>query len=305
MHPRHDIEFFLKFVNLLLNDTTYVLDEALNKFPKIHNLQVELRQPEGTLTAEERTAKEEELVEAEQDAGAYMQQTNETVIMMKLFTQTLSDSFTMPELVDRVAAMLDYTLDLLVGPKSSDLIVEDPKKYHFEPKSLLSEFIDIYMNLSVSESFIEAVAGDGRSYKPANFVSATRILTRHSLKSGEDIQKWEKLIERFKVAKELEDQEDEDLGEIPDDFLDPIMATLMKDPVILPVSRQTVDRSTIRSHLLSDPHDPFNRSPLKIEDVVENTELKAQIVAFREEMRIKAKAARDDKERDSMDVTEG
>lgn len=45
------------------------------------------------------------------------------------------------------------------------------------------------------------------------------------------------------------------------------MATLMKDPVILPSSRTIVDLSTIKSHLLSDATDPFNRVPLKIEDV--------------------------------------
>lgn len=41
----------------------------------------------------------------------------------------------------------------------------------------------------------------------------------------------------------------------------------MEDPVILPGSKVSIDRATIRSHLLSDPHDPFNRMPLKIEDV--------------------------------------
>ncbi len=46
------------------------------------------------------------------------------------------------------------------------------------------------------------------------------------------------------------------------------MYDLMKDPVILPTSKISIDRSTIRSHLLSDPNDPFNRSPLKIEDVI-------------------------------------
>jgi ubiquitin conjugation factor E4 B len=45
------------------------------------------------------------------------------------------------------------------------------------------------------------------------------------------------------------------------------MYTLMEDPVILPGSRVSMDRSTLRSHLLSDPHDPFNRAPLKMEDV--------------------------------------
>jgi len=50
--------------------------------------------------------------------------------------------------------------------------------------------------------------------------------------------------------------------------LDPLMYTLMEDPVILPTSKVSVDLATIKSHLLSDPTDPFNRSPLKIEDVV-------------------------------------
>lgn len=78
----------------------------------------------------------------------------------------------------------------------------------------------------------------------------------------------------------------------------------MQDPVILPSSRFTVDRGTIKTHLLSDPRDPFNRSPLKIEDVVPSmdsypsytfrhycnthfadVELKAQIEAFKLERR--------------------
>jgi ubiquitin conjugation factor E4 B len=288
-------------VNLLLNDATYVLDEALTKFPKIHDLQADLKQPPGTFTPDELTKKQEDLSTAEGQAQSYMQLTNETVSMMKLFTETLSASFTMPEIVDRVAAMLDYTLETLAGPKSTNLKVENPEKYQFRPKVLLGEFVDIFLNLGVSEAFVEAVARDGRSYKPETFHSASRILNRYNLRAPEELQAWENLKARFEKAKELDDQAEEDLGEIPDEFLDPIMASLMKDPVILPLSKQTVDRGTIRSHLLSDPHDPFNRSPLKIEDVVENTELKAQIDAFREEMRVKAKAARDDK----MDVTEG
>jgi len=284
----------------LLNDATYVLDEALTKFPKIHNLQIELRR-QGGLTPEQRAAKEEELATAEGQAQSYMQLTNETVAMMKLFTKTLSASFTMPEIVDRVAAMVNYTLDILVGPKSTDLVVDNKDKYQFHPKTLLGEFIDIYFNLGVSENFIDAIARDGRSYKPANFDSATRILTRYSIKSGEELQAWENLKVRFRVAKELDDQAEEDMGEIPDEFLDPLMADLMKDPVILPMSKQTVDRSTIRSHLLSDPSDPFNRQPMVIEDVIENTELKEKITGWLQEMRNKAKAARENK----MDTTEG
>ena len=283
----------------MLNDATYVLDEALTKFPKIHDLQKELRQQPSPLTAEQRTAKEEELATAEHQAQSYMQLTNETVSMMKLFTETLSSSFTMPEIVDRVAAMVDYTLNTIVGPKSADLKVENPEKYQFNAKTLLSEFIDIYLNLGISSNFIEAVARDGRSYLPANFDNASRILTRFSLKSGDDIARWESLKAKFKLAKEADDQDEGDLGEYPDEYTDPIMATLMLDPVMLPSSRQIVDRSTIQSHLLSDPLDPFNRQPLKIEEVIEQPDFKAQVNKWREEMRAKARIERNN----AMDTT--
>lgn len=45
------------------------------------------------------------------------------------------------------------------------------------------------------------------------------------------------------------------------------MYTVMRDPVTLPSSRAVVDRATIKSHLLSDAKDPFNRAPLVLEDV--------------------------------------
>jgi len=113
--------------------------------------------------------------------------------------------------------------------------------------------------------------------------------------------RWEKLKGRFAVAKEIEDQAEEDMGEIPEEFLDPLMATLMSDPVILPISKVVLDRSTIQTHLLSDPHDPFNRSPLTIDQVIEDKETKMKIDAWREEIRIKVKAERAEK----MDVSEG
>jgi len=61
------------------------------------------------------------------------------------------------------------------------------------------------------------------------------------------------------------------------------MFSIMEDPVILPTSKIIIDRSTIRSHLLSDPNDPFNRVPLKIEDVLPATEMKERIQQFKDE----------------------
>ena len=110
-------------------------------------------------------------------------------------------------------------------------------------------------------------------------------------------------------SKEIDNQAEEDLGEIPDEFSDPIMGSLMEDPVILPMSRLTVDRSTIRAHLLSSPLDPFNRQPLKIEDVIPDTELLKKIQAWKEERKAAAKKVIEDKmegekakEEDKMEI---
>ncbi|GAB1191608.1 hypothetical protein APSETT444_000788 [Aspergillus pseudonomiae] len=288
---KRNLDFFVRFVNLLLNDVTFVLDESFGAFITIHTTQTELRNGAG-MDPTVRQQKEEQLASAQRNAKSYMQLTNETVSMLKLFTDALADSFTMPEIVQRLADMLDYNLDAMVGPKSSSLRVDNLQEYGFNPRALLSEIVDVYLNLMNKENFIVAVARDGRSYKPANFEKAAEILRKWSLKSPEELKRWEQLQRRVREAKEADEQAEEDLGEVPDEFLDPLMYTLMDDPVILPGSRVSIDRSTIRSHLLSDPHDPFNRVPLKMEDVTPDTELKAKIEAFKaERMSARRKAA--------------
>ena len=89
-----------------------------------------------------------------------------------------------------------------------------------------------------------------------------------------EIQEFSIKVQRLDRQQRIDD---EVLADAPEEFMDPIMSTLMIDPVILPSSKITVDRSTIARHLLSDQSDPFNRSPLTMDQVKRNTELKDKI----------------------------
>jgi ubiquitin conjugation factor E4 B len=91
------------------------------------------------------------------------------------------------------------------------------------------------------------------------------------------IQEFELLGVKAKAAATEAKDTEALLGEIPEEFLDPIQYTLMKDPVILPSSKTTVDLSTIQRHLLSDQTDPFNRSVLTSDMLIPDVELKARI----------------------------
>ena len=44
------------------------------------------------------------------------------------------------------------------------------------------------------------------------------------------------------------------MGDVPEEFLDPILGTVMNDPVILPNSQMTLDRTSIVRHLLRYVH---------------------------------------------------
>lgn len=60
--------------------------------------------------------------------------------------------------------MLNFNLQQLCGPKCRDLKVENPEKYGFEPKKLLDQLTDIYLQLDCAR-FAKAIADDQVSSK--------------------------------------------------------------------------------------------------------------------------------------------
>ncbi|KAH8114701.1 ubiquitin elongating factor core-domain-containing protein [Phellopilus nigrolimitatus] len=280
------VDNFVRFVNLMINDVTYLMDESLSELSQISTIQNEMDSPEWQTKPEQyRRERESALRTLERHASGYT---------------TLGRS----TIVDRLAAMLDYNLDALAGPRCQDLIVKDREKYRFEPRQLLSDILQIFLNLADQGEFVRAVANDGRSYRKELFERAAGIARNRALKTKDEIEQLRIFVVKVEEMKATLEAE-EDLGEVPDEFLDPLMFTLMRDPVILPSSRVTIDRSTIKSHLLSDTKDPFNRVPLSLEEVVPDVELKAKIGTFLAERHNKSTAL-DMPERDvvKMDVSE-
>ncbi len=84
---------------------------------------------------------------------------------------------------------------------------------------------------------------------------AVAILSKHSLKPADEIAALCEFIESVEKVSKQDAADEEELGDVPDEFLDPLLFHLMEEPVILP-SGISIDLSTIRAHLLSDEHDP-------------------------------------------------
>lgn len=263
------------------------MDEGLSKLTEIHgiNSEMEDQQAWAAQPQNQRRDRERLLHQLEGSATTYISLGKSTVKLLKEFTAQTKEPFMTPEIVDRLAAMLTYNLDALVGPRCQDLKVKNPEKYRFNPRELLGEILQVFINLSDQGAFVRAVAGEGRSYRKELFERGAGIARKFALKSETEIEQLRLFVVKVEEMKATLAAEEDLEEDIPEHFLDPLMYTIMRDPVILPSSKAIVDRSTIKAHLLSDATDPFNRVPLKLEDIKPNTELKDQIDAFLAERR--------------------
>lgn len=64
------------------------------------------------------------------------------------------------------------------------------------------------------------------------------------ISGGQMISDIIELAENVRKIEEKQKENDEALINPPDEFLDPILSILMREPVILPSSRVTVDKTT-------------------------------------------------------------
>lgn len=201
---------------------------------------------------------------------------------MVMISKICQQNFLNFKLGERLANLLNYSLDVFTSKRGLKLQIKNMKEYGFDPKFILISLVSTYVAFLDYQDFIELIVKDERSYKIENFEKVKSIYSRGKISLPyEEYEKFEKLVNLLK-EKELELKSKEiNYDDAPDEYFDPITTLLMEDPVLLPSSSMIVDRNTIETHLLSDPTDPFNRSKLSKEMLVSQDELKNKILLYK------------------------
>lgn len=118
-----------------------------------------------------------------------------------------------------------------------------------------------------SEDFAAALARDERSFEKHLFEDAAEKIEKNNIRSAIEVEKFRTLIQKAGEIYTTNQKNEDDFADAPDEFKDPLMDTLINDPVILP-SGVIMDRSVITRHLLNSQTDPFNRQPLTEEQLI-------------------------------------
>lgn len=268
---------FVQFINMLMNDTTFLLDESLGCLKRIRDIQEARKNKEqwSKLSQEDRQLRTRQLSTDERQCRSYLTLTNETLEMFIFLTDLTKGPFLRPELCDRLAAMLNYNLLQLTSRNRNDLKVDNKEKYGFDPKKMMEQLSTIYLNLN-SPELAQAIAKDERSFSQSLFDAAIKVLKNIFEMSPHKVDEFSVLAgEANKIYLKLQ-QADINFEDAPDDFKDPLMATLMTDPVKLP-SGAVMERSIIERHLLNSQTDPFSRLPLTRDMLEDDNELKQKI----------------------------
>jgi ubiquitin conjugation factor E4 B len=201
--------------SLIIDDMTCLLDDLFSKLAQIHALEAEIAASSwSTRPQAERVEREKTLHDLEQSASGYCERGMNTTALFRLSTTEPAGGaqFVTPELAPRLAAMLNYNLDALVGPRCVDLRVANNKKYRWDPRALLKEILRIFLNFVDKDVFVRAVAKDRRSYRRELFARAVDISRRRGIGLGEgELARLGKFADEVEAMKLVIDT-DEDMG---------------------------------------------------------------------------------------------
>ena len=271
---------FVTFANGIMNETNSLIASVMEKLPEIRRVQVRMSKPQewAALNEEERESVTSRHEENEETIRMELPLCNKTLQMLG-FLNTDADIrnlFLQEEMCPRLVNMLFHVLTKLVGSRGLELKVDNPESYHFRPKDMLRDLCAIFANFASADEFTNECAKSGY-YNADLLLKSVKTCKKLQLLRGEVMEEFQTLPARIEsAARNVEDFEAL-TSDAPDEFLDPLMCTFMRDPVFLPTSDSYVDRSTITQHLLNDPHDPFNRRDLTMDMVEDATELKSRI----------------------------
>ncbi|KAL7669330.1 hypothetical protein ACOME3_009992 [Neoechinorhynchus agilis] len=265
-----DVPMFLRFINLLLNDATFLLDESLELINQLKVLEEQLESHD--------TETHENHVLLTRQCKYRTTLSASSLETLRAVSRTCHTFLGHPQVAPRIATMINYFLYKLCGPNRVNLRVNDMASISFEPKRVVKRATLVHINLMNEPAYVQAVYRDlstTYSNQIDLFKSVFAVLQKPSMAHmgiGDQFNEFTR-----KVSECAKDQTFEDFPDAPDEFLDPITSEMMLDPVCLPTSHVSIDRSTIVRHLLSDQTDPFNRQPLQMKDVTPDTQLKFKI----------------------------
>lgn len=294
---------FLKLLTQLINDSNSQIEEAIRTVKEYHEKQSQSQSSDPAAQRHDEQVLEDDRTgdgdEAEdiyrrsrmnykEHAKKYFGLAARTWKQMWLLCKLCA-----PVIVEGRATLeqllhssLDAQLHYLVGPEMKS-IKASPQEYDelgFNPKELVKQIAESYLFLvrANKDEVVRVVGKDERYYSATTFSKACSFVRKYGLLMGKDLEDFDLFCKEL-AEKVSQHRAAFDEADIPSNYLCEIMADIMSDPVMFPQSRKVADRTSALRVIMGNDRDPFANTPVKVEDLIPQTELKEEIHRFAKE----------------------
>lgn len=256
---------YIRFLNLVINDLSLHFDDTFSTLKKINeyekkdifisitNKEIVYRNKPDHLTLYKKYKLAEVLVSVLKFMFSFT-----VVLSINSMNTIMSD-----ELGEKFCSQINYFLDELTNEKKrKNYNVKNKYDIAFQPLNFLQDIANTYLNCMNYNVFQDFMSKDSRSFSKKNIIFTANKLWSNHLLTEKDYKSLEKMAED--IEEKILSQEERD---IPDEFCDPLMASEITNPVLLPGTETIMDKSVISRHLLTDLHNPFNRENLTMDEL--------------------------------------
>lgn len=156
------------------------------------------------------------------------------------------------------------------------LVKDSPYVHSLDDSVQPSVAVSVDNNPHYKNAVLISMVEDDGCFDLSHFIWAVDYANNEQLFKRGKYNSLVHMVSQLKDYKNHFDMINSAIDDCPEEFLDSLMDTIMQDPVILP-SGNRCDRSSIIRQLSISPIDPFTRSPLTIDMVKSDPELKERI----------------------------
>jgi hypothetical protein len=271
-YSSNKLEHMKKIININVNSLNNSIQEMFTNISMLYKIENDLIESDKNID------------DLKSKIKSFISMTMEYLESNIILSHTFETEYTSLELKNTFSNLINVLLTNMVGENKKYLNINDKDQYLFNPKLILQLVHKLISPFLENDIFIDSLLYE--QYNTGKMINKMKgILVKINKISYLEAYKLntlsEKLNSKYNKNLELEDIE------IPDEFCDPILDTLIIDPVYLPNTDIIMDKEVIARHLITDQHNPFNREELTLEILEkynQQEEIKKSVDIFKEKI---------------------
>ena len=255
----------------IIDDINELFQEIIQSFDKIYELNSNL---DNDVNNEDKYSQVFQLIET------FTTFFYENLYLLFILSTHYTDEILSENLSNKIIESLGHIIRKITVNFDNYIIVAVNNNLNIDICSLITAIIRLLIKFSNYPTFKHSLFEYEKQQSTNIYTDLIKILF------SDEINSWELYYNLLLLENNIQKlQQQEQLTKpIPDKFLDPLLNSIITNPVILPDSQLFIDKSTIIKHLDNNETDPFTRKKLTINELNEYNSLDEVVIKIKDFM---------------------